>query len=65
MDLSKFNVQQLNNSFLHSEPFNHVTIDDFFDEDFLNSVLSEIKNYSDEQWYDKKNASSVLVNILK
>jgi len=57
MDLSKFNVQQLNNSFLYSEPFNHVIIDDFFDEVFLNSVLLEIKNYSDEQWYDTKNAS--------
>ena len=57
MDLSRFNIQQLNQDFCNAGPFNHIIIDDFFSEPFLTSVLSEINNYSNEQWYDKANAS--------
>ena len=41
MDLSRFDVQQLNNDFLNSVPFNHLVIDNFFDESFLNEILNE------------------------
>jgi Rps23 Pro-64 3,4-dihydroxylase Tpa1-like proline 4-hydroxylase len=56
MDLSRFDVQQLNNDFIKSSPFNHIVIDNFFDETFLNNILFEIKGYSSEKWYDKENA---------
>jgi hypothetical protein len=57
MDLSKFDVQQLSRSFMNSTPFNHLIIDNFFDESYLNDILSEINNYTHDIWYDKQNAS--------
>lgn len=57
MNLSKFNVSQLSNDFMNSYPFNHVIIDNFFDETFLNDILSEINNYPPEKWFDKNNAT--------
>jgi len=57
MDLSKFDVKQLSHVFMNSGPFNHVIIDNFFDESYLNDILSEINNYTNETWYDKENAS--------
>ena len=57
MDLSKFDISQLSNDFMNSYPFNHVIIDNFFDETFLKDILSEINNYPPEKWFDKNNAS--------
>lgn len=57
MDLSRFDVQQLKQQFSKEDPFNHVVIDNFLDDKYLNSILNEIQNYSTDIWYDKKNSS--------
>jgi Rps23 Pro-64 3,4-dihydroxylase Tpa1-like proline 4-hydroxylase len=57
MNLSKFDVQQLSHVFMNSAPFNHVIIDNFFDESYLNDILNEINDYTHNTWYDKENAS--------
>lgn len=57
MDLSRFNILQLNRDFIQNKPFNHIIIDDFFDDTYLTSILSEINAYSDNQWFDKNNTS--------
>lgn len=57
MDLSRFNVSQLHNDFINASPFNHLIIDKFFDETFLDNILSEITEYSHDMWFDKQNSS--------
>ena len=56
MDLSRFNIHEMQNKFLNAEPFNHIVIDNFLNEQYLNTILSEINNYSDSQWFDSNNA---------
>ncbi len=57
MDLSRFNIQELRNNFLNAEPFNHIVIDNFLNEPYLNTILTEINSYTDAQWFDSDNAS--------
>ena len=57
MDLSRFDTTQLHNDFMNAGPFNHIIIDNFLDETFLNDILFEINSYSSDTWYDKQNAN--------
>lgn len=55
MDLSRFDIEKLKQEFLIATPFNHVVIDNFLDEAYINSILTEITNYPTDIWYDKTN----------
>jgi Rps23 Pro-64 3,4-dihydroxylase Tpa1-like proline 4-hydroxylase len=57
MDLQRFDIALLRQQFATAQPFNHFIIDNFLDEPYLNSVLTEIQQYPQETWYDKNNAS--------
>lgn len=57
MDLSRFDVQKLKEEFFTEDPFNHIVIDNFLEESYINSILTEIQNYPSDIWYDKQNAS--------
>lgn len=45
MDLSRFDVQKLREEFFTEDPFNHIVIDNFLEESYINSILTEIQNY--------------------
>ena len=57
MDLSRFNISELQKSFSEALPFHHVIIDNFLEPTYLSGVVEEIKNYSPDKWYDKQNAN--------
>lgn len=57
MDLQRFDIDLLRRQFAAAEPFSHLIIDNFFDESYLNNVLTEIQQYPPEMWFDKNNAA--------
>jgi Rps23 Pro-64 3,4-dihydroxylase Tpa1-like proline 4-hydroxylase len=54
MDLDRFDRNELKNQFINSEPFHHIVIDNFLDDNFLNDVTNEIKNMPESKWYDEQ-----------
>jgi Rps23 Pro-64 3,4-dihydroxylase Tpa1-like proline 4-hydroxylase len=44
IDLEKFDINKLHNDFINAEPFNHIIIDNFFNSNYLDEVLEEIKS---------------------
>ena len=54
MDLTKYNVKELHDTFMSAEPFHHIVIDNFMNEEFLKNVVREIRELPEENWFNKK-----------
>jgi Rps23 Pro-64 3,4-dihydroxylase Tpa1-like proline 4-hydroxylase len=54
--INKQNWNKLRDEFESAEPFNHVIIDNFFNEEFAAAVASEFPSYDDNVWFHYKNA---------
>lgn len=44
---------------IETEPFNHIVIDDFFNESFANALAEEFPDYNDDRWYRYDNPIEV------
>jgi len=53
-NISKFNVNELQNSFLNAQPFNYVVIDNFLDTCLIKEIELEIRLMDPNNWFDKK-----------
>ena len=49
--ISKFNIQKLKESYKNSKPFNHVTLDNFWNKEVSKNLEKEIKNFNKDKKY--------------
>ena len=49
--LTKIDTAVLNKSFTTAKPFNHVVIDDFFDEESALALSKEFPDFDDSLWF--------------
>ena len=54
MELSKFDVSELNAQFLSAEPFNYIVIDNFLDQILVKDIELELRTMDPSNWYDKR-----------
>lgn len=59
-NLNNLDVDSLSNKFQSSEPFNHIYLDNFFNEKLLNNVLYELDHSDFDKW-DKRDHKSVQI----
>lgn len=60
VNLNNLNIDSLSKEFQSAEPFNHIYIDNFFNERLLNGVLNDLENSDFDKW-DKRDHKSVQV----
>ncbi len=49
--ISKFDIQKLKESYKNSKPFNHVTLDNFWNKEVSKNLEKEIKNFNKDKKY--------------
>lgn len=54
VDLKKFDINNLQNKFMTSKPFNHIEIENFFNPNMLEQILNEFDKENFDKW-DKRN----------
>ena len=57
--INKYLLEKIRRLEIHSEPFNHAIIDDFFDLTFADSLESEFPNFDSPIWYCYNNPVEV------
>lgn len=58
-DFSKFDRQKLKEEFLSAKPFNHIVIDNFFDQAILRFAEDELRNMPKENWLDSRHSGGI------
>ena len=54
VDIEKYDVPKLRESFLNASPFNYIIIDNFLDPLLIKEIESEIRNIPPNDWFDKE-----------
>ena len=54
--LNSDTFEKILNTNIETEPFNHIVIDNFFEENYANSLEQEFPAYDDQKFYRYENA---------
>lgn len=60
VNLNKYNIEELNKSFIISKPFNHIVLDDFLSEYAADSLLNDLNSDNYDTW-DKRDDHKIQV----
>lgn len=54
LNIDKYNISELRNSFFNAQPFDHIVLDNFLDTLLVKDIELELRTLPPEDWFDKE-----------